>query len=42
LFGPQLEQLADMGFEDQAMLLPLLQQHGGNMEAVVTAVFSAM
>ena len=38
-FAPQLAQLAEMGFTDEAQLLPLLVRHGGQVERVMGSLF---
>ena len=37
-FREQLEQLADMGFVDFSVLVPLLERHGGRLDRVVGAL----
>lgn len=39
LFATQLAQLAEMGLTDQDQLLPLLVQHGGQVERVMGSLF---
>ena len=39
LFAAQLAQLAEMGFTDEDQLLPLLVQHGGQVERVMGSLF---